>query len=449
MSRYIVLYLSALAVSLFIWTGFFPLVTAQETGLFQRVEIPSSFHPVGSGARALGMGGAFIAVADDATAASWNPGGLIQLQRPELSVVGDYLHRIEALDFGRHPPANSSQSVYKTDINYLSLSYPFHLWRRNMVVSLNYQHLYDMTRQWRFPLSWGQDADFIRQQVESRQTGDLSALGLAYCIQILPRLSVGVTVNLWDDDIGDNRWENQTFQWGRGRVQGAEFQLYSEQTDRYTFSGWNMNLGLWWELAPGLTLGAVVKTPFEADIAHYSASQRIIAYEDPAFADSRTSEVRQQDESLTMPLAYGLGLAYRFSDAFCLSADIYRTQWDEFELQDGTGRNISPITGQDMAESDIKATHQVRMGAEYLIIGPSYVVPLRCGLIYDPLPAPGGSEPVYGFSLGTGLVYRRFAWDIAYGFRYGENIRQDILESLDFSQEIAEHRVYSSFILYF
>ena len=30
---------------------------------------------IGSGARALGMGGAFIAVADDATAASWNPGG--------------------------------------------------------------------------------------------------------------------------------------------------------------------------------------------------------------------------------------------------------------------------------------------------------------------------------------------------------------------------------------
>ncbi|MCJ7810524.1 MAG: hypothetical protein MUP26_09715, partial [Desulfobulbaceae bacterium] len=44
-----------------------------------RMEIPSSPNPVGSGARALGMGGAFIAIADDATAASWNPAGLIQL----------------------------------------------------------------------------------------------------------------------------------------------------------------------------------------------------------------------------------------------------------------------------------------------------------------------------------------------------------------------------------
>ena len=57
-----------------------------------RVEIPSSLNPVGSGARALGMGGAFIAVADDATAASWNPGGLTQLERPEISGVFGYVH---------------------------------------------------------------------------------------------------------------------------------------------------------------------------------------------------------------------------------------------------------------------------------------------------------------------------------------------------------------------
>ena len=38
------------------------------------IEFSASPNPVGSGARALGMGGAFIAVADDATSASWNPG---------------------------------------------------------------------------------------------------------------------------------------------------------------------------------------------------------------------------------------------------------------------------------------------------------------------------------------------------------------------------------------
>ena len=34
------------------------------------------------------MGGAFLARADDATAASWNPAGLSYLRRPEFTVVG-------------------------------------------------------------------------------------------------------------------------------------------------------------------------------------------------------------------------------------------------------------------------------------------------------------------------------------------------------------------------
>ncbi|MCP5119023.1 MAG: hypothetical protein GY953_50105, partial [bacterium] len=40
------------------------------------------------GARSLGFGGAFTALADDATAAFANPAGLVQLARPEVSIEG-------------------------------------------------------------------------------------------------------------------------------------------------------------------------------------------------------------------------------------------------------------------------------------------------------------------------------------------------------------------------
>jgi len=43
---------------------------------------------VSPGARSLGLGGAFVAVADDATAAWSNPSGLMQLARPEISLEG-------------------------------------------------------------------------------------------------------------------------------------------------------------------------------------------------------------------------------------------------------------------------------------------------------------------------------------------------------------------------
>jgi len=46
-----------------------------------------NWNLTGAGARAAGFGGAFIGVADDATAISWNPAGLTQLIDPEASAV--------------------------------------------------------------------------------------------------------------------------------------------------------------------------------------------------------------------------------------------------------------------------------------------------------------------------------------------------------------------------
>lgn len=47
----------------------------------------ASFLKIGVGARALGMGGAYTAVANDATALYWNPGGLARMERKELSLT--------------------------------------------------------------------------------------------------------------------------------------------------------------------------------------------------------------------------------------------------------------------------------------------------------------------------------------------------------------------------
>jgi long-chain fatty acid transport protein len=57
------------------------------------------------GARSLGMGGAFVAVADDATAVIANPAGLVILQRPELSAE---------VKFTRF---NNTFSAFSNDVN--------------------------------------------------------------------------------------------------------------------------------------------------------------------------------------------------------------------------------------------------------------------------------------------------------------------------------------------
>ncbi|MFH1726351.1 MAG: PorV/PorQ family protein [Elusimicrobiota bacterium] len=63
------------------------LVPAPEVLAGQSGGQPGAFLQFGVGARALGMGGAFYAIADDATAAYWNPAGLAYLQRKEITTM--------------------------------------------------------------------------------------------------------------------------------------------------------------------------------------------------------------------------------------------------------------------------------------------------------------------------------------------------------------------------
>jgi len=416
--------------------------------LVQRVEIPSSPNPVGSGARALGMGGAFIAVADDATAASWNPGGLIQLELPEISAVGHVFHRVEGIEFAVDPTADGDMSVSKDGLNYLSAAYPFTLWDRNMIVSANYQYLYDFTRKWTFDIQTP-GVDGVAQSVDYASEGSLSALGLAYAIQITPDLSFGFTVNFWEDGVYDNEWEDRRYQRGTGADNGEPFRFEALTKDHYSFSGINANFGILWNVYGRWTLGAVLKTPFEADLAHRHSFRTVVQYPDLPGFGSDSENAFTEDATLDMPMSYGLGLSYRLSKEFTASLDIYRTEWDDFVLTDEDGNKTSPITGRPPGDSGIDATHQIRMGCEYLIIQPTYIVPLRAGLFYDPVPAEGSSDDVYGLTLGSGFGYDRFIFDMALQYRFGHNVGDSILKNWGYSQDVEEVVLYSSLIVHF
>lgn len=78
------------------------------------------FMYIGAGARALGMGGAFCSVADDATAAYWNPAGLVGLDGREIQLMHSErfggLVRYDYLAYAQ-PYAGSavSASMFRTD----------------------------------------------------------------------------------------------------------------------------------------------------------------------------------------------------------------------------------------------------------------------------------------------------------------------------------------------
>jgi long-subunit fatty acid transport protein len=391
------------------------------------VEIASSPNPVGSGARALGMGGAFISIADDATAASWNPGGLIQLEKPEISFVLGNTTRTEEISFETNPESSGRHTTRESDLNYLSVAYPFAVNYRNMIVSLNYQKQYDFARDWNFEMNIN---PILKLDMDYEQKGSLYALGLAYAVEVTPEFSVGATLNYWGDFIHANEWK-QTY---NETLTAFGLSVQNNYAEKFDFDGWNANLGFLWDISEHWTLGGVLKTPFKAEVDH-------------SREDNGT--VSNSNDSMDMPMSYGLGVAYRFSDEFTISGDIYRTHWEDFIYRSEDGVETSPISGKKSGESDIDTTTWFRAGGEYLFILNKITVAARAGVFFDQAPAEGAPDDYYGFSLGSGVAYKSVIWDIAYQYRYGNEVGQSLLPFRGFSQDVEEQIVYTSLIMHF
>ncbi len=425
-----------------------------------RIEIPSTFNPVGSGARALGLGGAFIAMADDATAASWNPANLVRIRRPRFAVVGAYTHRREDNRFDSNPEASGIQPVDDNNLNYLALSLPCKAkyCGKNMVFSLNYQHLFDFNRDWSFDMAWQRGIRERYMQQHYRQEGQLYAIGLAWGVQLTRSFYAGLTVNLWQDFLFDNRWSQRYTILETGQVGTNPVRIEKQERYDYTFSGLNANLGLRWEawrqgLGTGgerkLILGAVVKTPFDANTEQRTYFQASTFYpEAPAFNNEGTPITDRMDGELSMPLAFGFGLALQVNRHWTTALDITHTRWSDFVQTDDEGNKTSPLSQQPLDQTDIANTTQIRLGAEYRRAGQGSGIiqdwRLRGGAFYDPAPADEGRENFYGLSVGTGLLTQHVALDIAYQYRFGRDVGGSGLEHLGFAQDVDEHTVYVS-----
>ena len=446
-------------------------------------QITSSPSIVGSGARALGMGGAFIAIADDATAASWNPGGLTQLERPEISLVYRFKWVTEDFYSSSQPGLEEKETIDFNDLNYFSVAYPIPrtIAGRNLVLSLNYQQQYDFERRlsgdFRQITNQMGAVTNIFTDLDYHQQGALASISPAFGFEITDKFSVGLAVNLYYHQLlPENKWQSHSAGYRRllSILPGGNtavmwpHQTFQQKYDN--FEGINYTIGVLYKPIERLSIGAVYHTSFTADV-DYTETIRAFAY----------YEQHERHLEYQFPSAIGLGVAFRFpGDKLTLSLDVTRRQWDQFEIHDPENRSFeqqrrSGVTDLPVDKTEVDPTHTVRLGAEYVFVDEKrprqrLLPSLRAGLFYDPEPSggrhsqagigalaldegDGHPEHFWGFSVGTGLlIMNRVNLDFAYMFRHGPKARSDTYGLFGFQDthaEVLNHSLYFSTVVYF
>lgn len=334
---------------------------------------------IGSGARAEGMGGAFIGLADDATALSWNPAGLTQLERPEASFV----FRQSFDTYKYTAPGNKlTSSANHPAFNFGSIAYPMKLMDKKFTVAIAYQNQIDN-------FLYTKDKDVFKED----QTGGINTISPGLAFQVMPALSVGASFNLWT---GSSEYKYDDYV--------DPLNSFSYKDD---FSGFNYQVGVLADLEQTgaklpMRIGVSYRAPFEmTDKWKYGGS---------------STEYKWAWE---FPMMLGFGISYRVGDNLTLAADYELRAFGKSKVKQID--DPSDPGGEFNLSSSKKDLNPIRVGAEYLVITDNWVIPLRAGfktvptLFADTKSNGDVGSQVTGtaISVGSGLIFKSFAIDLA------------------------------------
>lgn len=405
----------------------------------------SGYTVQGVGARAMGLGNAFTAVADDATAVSFNPAGLAQLILPEATLVGYGSRRTTAYEGFRTeyqgtPLGFRDEGTTRTTLQpmFFALTQPFRVWGKNAVVQVSQQRLFDMDLSLeRSPALLAPDGHTAFQgHLQVRQRGQIDVRSVALAFDLTPRILLGASLNGWRGD-----W---SFDGLQVSPQGASARL--EQTNQLRGTSWSM--GLIWR-SEQVNIGLVHRSAFLADYRVGTRLQR-----DPAQPDDFQNP--PTTIGLRWPGTQSLGVAWRPHPQWLFAADWSRTPWSECTFE-APGRPLDRANFFDLGNPTLtRDTSSRRVGGEYVfILDKDYLLPIRAGLFLEPQPDVDSTTRAQwvmrGWAVGLGVKRRNIAVDAAWTESRGRRtIGQDIYPSPDRSvislgQELErERRAYLS-----
>jgi len=386
---------------------------------FQQVE----FNFVPPGARATAMGGTFLGLADDATAAQTNPAGLVVLARPEVAFefkVLEYgIERLAARDslFTLEPTRFGGRTAFPS---FLSVTYPTGTWTvavfRHEFLRLRDDYRLDMRE---VPGWWDPDRGQLGRLFKSEGTLDLRGIqyGLAVAVR-LGRLDVGGAAKLVQLRVLSSIRRDNCDPIPDPDCRRGQTALLFDLDDQATGVGFTGGL----VLRPSRRFQAALVGEFNPRI-HWTGN-RLRAQR----ADGSVQTLEVTEAAMGVPNRVGVGIAYRLRDTFRLAADVLWVQYAR--IVDPEARvfsNHTPAVTPD--RFFVRNRWEFHGGIEYVFFTRRTPVALRAGLFVNPerrihyrRPADGRDfeadafdfaynglpdETNVGVSAGVGVVLRR------------------------------------------
>ncbi|MBD3226406.1 MAG: hypothetical protein GF313_16880 [Caldithrix sp.] len=322
-----------------------------------------NFNNTGNGARGAAMGYAFTGIADDATAISWNPAGLTQLYAMEATVVG----RVKAasVSYDNLPTDIETFEIEQKSqfqLNFASFVVPFNTGGMNVDGGVAFRKYYDFANEVTYTVmpTFGMESEFTETT-----EGGVNAISPSVGVKLTDLFSVGATLNILTGSVSYSE---------EGYDINSEY-----ETD---YSGMNIDVGFLAKISPQFSAGAKLTLPHTLKWENADGGSEI---------------------GLELPLFFAVGVAFRATDQFTLSAD--------FQSRPFSGASLT-IDDEKVEGFEIENNlNSIHFGAEYLLTMGDVIVPLRAGFFTNPslmTDAEDNQIVENVFAFGGGLVMGNF-----------------------------------------
>lgn len=331
---------------------------------------PSAGNFFGIGARAMGMGGAHIAVANDATALVYNPAGLARVKRIELSGGLTHQRLRNRTGFFEVTKSHFNDGFLQSNTRFSSgaIVLPVPTYRGSLVFALGVNRVASFDKAVKYNNPEKHD------EVTRLESGGLYLWSFAGAIDISPDISFGGAINFWTGRYdysmrADSTYDDGYSSWG--------YRWDDAIKDKY--SGWNLKFGVRVQPNKFLVLGGTIETPvtytieedwlFLTDTLFYKPDYDWVGWEEPGISEYK----------FTLPFSLGFGMALNFNNLI-LAGDLNYTDWTQMEY-----RRLDVKAEANRVIKDVyKEVLRWHIGGEYLF--PQIGTKFRIGYFQNPFP---------------------------------------------------------------